>query len=448
MDPNSCSVTRPTVLERRRIRALFYRAAMLWAVGNSLTSAPLVVFMLTQFGYKSSILISTILAAAFLGGLFRLAVPALMERFPHPKQLCIILYIIQIVFLWLMIGCILWFPNAHPIPKILLFTVCWCAANIIEHCAYIVFLSWNASFVARRNLGRYFGRRERWKLCGECAGVVLSALMMLLLTQIYTRKLPPSVTFWNYIGLLLFGTLCILASNLFYLGIFSTESNVKRTKRTWRTFFHTEFERLRVPFTHPVFRPILLYGALFAFFIQFEQTSRFRYVETLIPFGLSPFIYYSILQLVTRGGQIFASGGVGRLVDRFGPLPVMMVSQFLTAFPMLCYFFSSSERLWLPILGSVLWISYVGLNVALPKVQLQFSDRNDDAPWLATYQTCGTAGVFALLIGGAIHEWFGNCAHFYAILFLCAFFWRCALVGPLLAAQRRLKNIEKTKNRL
>lgn len=435
-----------TVRERRNARRRFYHSGFFWAFGNGLTSASLVFFMLEQLGYTSSLLFSILLAAPFCGGLFRIFIPTLMEYIPYRKLLCTVLYTLQVLALIHIAAVAVCFPDTMPVRKISILCLLWFLANAAEQSAYVVFISWNAALVARRNLGRFYGVRERWKLSGECAGILLGITVMLILYGKYSTSFPPRVTFWNYIILLLTGCGFILASCLFFLRIPDPKSAFHRTKTSWREFFHTEYHRLSLPFRNRAFRPLLLYSALFAFFVQFEQTSRLRYVEFLLPWGMTPFIFYQLLNLLTRSGQIFLTAKTGKLVDRIGPLPVMIRSQFLTALPMFCYLFATQERFWLPILGAVIWISYVGLNVALPKAQLLFSDSQDPAPWLAVYQTCSVCGVLALIFGGILHDFCGTCTYFYPVLFSAAFFWRAALVLPLWVAKKRLDSEKERKN--
>jgi len=67
-----------------------------------------------------------------------------------------------------------------------------------------------------------------------------------------------------------------------------------------------------------------------------------------------------------RIGQWGVSPWIGRLADRLGNRPVMIVSQLLVAAGLL-FFALATPQHWAWLIGAwVLWVAYAGLNVCLP----------------------------------------------------------------------------------
>lgn len=407
------------------------------------------LFLGRSLGFDSGMFASWVYAAPFLGGLFRFFLPMILERWPARKKLCIQFYVLQVAALWLLLGSTLLIPGTPGFClglKAVLLLSFWALASLCENLAYLIFISWNGALFPRRTLGRFYARREVRKLGGEICALIFSGLgLHFWASQYPDGHFPPALEFSLYVLLAFLGSCFILGNTLFFRkipevlfeGTRITAASTGAVSRTRR--FLQEFQRLAQPFRNRAFRPLLLYGACFSFFLQLEQVSQFAFTASLANGVVLPFFFMFSLRLVTRGGQCLAAPLVGRWVDRFGTLRVMMVSQFLTAFGILFYVFAEPQTSWFLYVSAFIWVSYVGLNSALPKVQLEFANSPDDTPWLAAYAIVGSAmGCAGNFIGGWLYETYGARPHFFETLFLCATFWRAALALPIFVAQWRL----------
>src|SRR6476620_9785339 len=89
--------TSPLGLHNREIASAMRLAnanAALWAIGNGLVSALLVIYLANDLG-ATGLSLSLILAAPRFAGLLRLGIPALMARVRARKALCVVAYVIS-----------------------------------------------------------------------------------------------------------------------------------------------------------------------------------------------------------------------------------------------------------------------------------------------------------------------------------------------------------------
>jgi MFS family permease len=136
-----------------------------------------------------------------------------------------------------------------------------------------------------------------------------------------------------------------------------------------------------------------------------------------------------VLQGVMRTGQLTLAPSMGRLVDRWGNRPVMLVSQLIVATGPLFFFFATRELWWLVIGAYVVWSAYAGLNVGLDTIKLKLAPPDNNAPHLAAYYVVGDLVNGATTIfGGWVLDHIGindpGAPRLYAILFTVGFLAR------------------------
>jgi predicted MFS family arabinose efflux permease len=117
------------------------------------------------------------------------------------------------------------------------------------------------------------------------------------------------------------------------------------------------------------------------------------------------YITRMLLQGMMRTGQLAIAPWMGRLVDRWGNRPVMIVSQLIVASGLLFYLAATPHRPWLLIGAFVAWIAYVGLNVGLDNIKLKLAPPDNNAPYLAVFHATGDlANGLATVAGGLLFD--------------------------------------------
>src|SRR6476469_8320564 len=138
-----------------------------------------------------------------------------------------------------------------------------------------------------------------------------------------------------------------------------------------------------------------------------------------------------------RAGQLAIAPWAGRLVDRFGNRPVMIVSQFIVSSGLIFFLVATPERPWLIGGAFLVWSAYAGLNVGLDNIKLKLAPADNNAPFVAIYYATGDlANGVATVIGGCIYDHLAaqktGMISFYTQIFVLGLVWRLLAV-PLLA---------------
>src|SRR3954470_5115172 len=321
--------------------------AALWAVGNALVSTLLVIYLATDLGAKG-LGVSMILAAPRFAGLLRLGVPALMGRVASRKSLCIAGYVVSSILLCGVPAVAALHDRISTRTAVAAFVFAWCAYHVTEYVGTVALWSWLGDLTPERVRGRLLGRREFWLTAGRIAGIVVSALLAL----IWSRWLPDSGR-WKPLALSsAVGALMMLLAVIPLVFMPAVQQSPSaRPKAPWRHLWQAVADR--------PYRRLLLFNFGFSIANGFTATAQERY-----PIGVLNISYTirQILQGVMRSGQLAIAPRAGRLVDRFGNRPVMVVSQLVVSFGVLCFLLASpAHPLW--IAGAfIVWSAYPGLN--------------------------------------------------------------------------------------
>jgi len=190
------------------------------------------------------------------------------------------------------------------------------------------------------------------------------------------------------------------------------------------------------PFRDARFLRLLAFGCWLSLFNGLTQSAQNYFPIHVL--GISLLTSLS-LHTGTSLGQWAVSPRVGRLADRLGNRPVMMVCQLLTAAGML-FFAAATGGNWLWLIGAwAMWIAYAGLNIGLPNLMLKLAPGDYNVPHVAAFDAirglCYAAGTVA---GGALVDGcrdvplsFGGVElGFFTYLFL--FGWAARSLGALL----------------
>ena len=144
-----------------------------------------------------------------------------------------------------------------------------------------------------------------------------------------------------------------------------------------------------------------------------------------------------LLQGMMRAGQMTIAPWVGRLVDRVGNRPVMIVSQVIVSTGLLFFLIATPERPWVIGGAFLVWSAYAGLNVGLDNIKLKLAPADNNAPFVAIYYATGDlANGIATVIGGCIYDHLvadkTHASSFYTWIFIVGLFGRLLAV-PLLS---------------
>jgi len=367
---------------------LAYANGTLWALGNGLASTTLVIYLALELGAKG-LAISLILATPSLVGLLRLGATALIDWCGSRKKVCIASYLAAGPVLLIMPA--LAAPDVMPTSRLsmgILVTL-WSLFHLLEYLGTIALWSWLGDLAPARTRGAFLGRRERWLLAGRIIGMLSSGLFAYYWKEHHVPHIPSE----HWIGYAIpatIGALWMMAAvwpltKIPALG----HRTAQRGDAAWKTFLQ--------PFGDHRFRRLLYFGCWFSLFNGMTQATQYLYVAHVL--GLHVLTLHSI-QTGMRLGQGAVSPSIGRLVDRIGNRPVMIVSQLLVATGPLFFLIASPAQPWWVVGAWTVWIAYVGLNVALPNVMLKLSPTEDNSNYLATYFAVGGLSYALGTIGG------------------------------------------------
>jgi MFS family permease len=375
---------------RRRALNLACVNAGFWATGNGLTSTGLVVYLARELGAKG-IEISLILAIAPLLGVLRMVTPALAPLVGDRRRFCLLAY--SASFSLLIALPLLSAPGVLPTrdASMAALIALWTVYHLLEYLGTVSLWSWLGDLCPRQVRGRFIGQRERWLVVGRIAGMLGAGLF----AYWWRETFPRDVLWIGYAIPSAAGAVMMLVSLVPISLMPNVESRVQKNSMGI-------FRRTFAPLVDRRFQRLLLFGCWFSFFNGVTQTPQNIYhIDAGIPL---------LLLLGYRCGMRLGQSGiaptVGRLVDRLGNRPVMIVSQLIVATGPLFYVAAScfGSPGWIA-LAFVVWIAYAGLNVALPNIMLKLSPGQDYTPYTALF--FGVTGVFfglSTIVGGILWD--------------------------------------------
>lgn len=409
----------------RRARRLAVWNAAVWAIGNGLASTTLVIYLAKELhaGWLG-LGISLMVAAPQMAGLLRLGAPALIARMGGRKPFCIATFFTGAVLL----ATLPWVcaPGRLPSPgwSLVALIVLWCLYHLLQYLGMVALWSWLADLAPLRIRGRFLGWRNRWLVAGEAAAAIVAGLFVWGASRTW-----PTLPAWIPYAVLASLGAGFMVASLVPLVLMPSVAGQPAGGQ------HAAGKSLLIPFSDARFRRLLLFGCWFSFFNGATQSAQSYYPMQILHVSL-----FVSLALPTgmRLGQWGISPWVGRLADRFGNRPVMIVSQLCVAVGLLFFAAATPDR-WAWLIGAwVLWIAYAGLNVGLPNLMLKLSPQGDNAPYVAAfYAVSGLCYAASTIIGGVLVDhcgtWTfplaGRWLNFFPCLFI--FGWAARSLGAL-----------------
>jgi Na+/melibiose symporter-like transporter len=309
----------------------------------------------------------------------------------------------------------------------------WCAYHLAEYVGTVALWSWLGDLTPRRLRGRLLGHRERWLVAGRLVGLAASASLAL----IWPWLLPRGPR-WQPLALsAAIGAVMMLAAVIPLAKMPAVRHAPSAVPRApWRT--------LGRAFCDPAYRRLLVFSCWFSVVNGIAAAAQEVYPIRVLGLG---YPVRQMLQGAMRTGQLAIAPWMGRLVDRWGNRPVIVVTQLITATAPLFFLAATPDRPWLVAGAFAVWIAYAGLNVGLDNIKLKLASESNNAPYIATYYALSDLfNGLAIVAGGLLLERLladgSQAMRLYAQVFLLA--W----IGRTLAAGLAARIIEPGARRL
>jgi MFS family permease len=344
--------------------------AAIWAIGNGLISTLLVIYLASDLG-ASGLSLSLILAAPRFARLLRLGVPALMARVRARKAVCIAAYVLSSIVLCGVPLVAALHNRIEDRLAIGLFVGAWCLYHVTEYVGTVTLWSWIGDLTPADVRGHLLGFREMWLTAGRLGGLVASAALAILWAW-----LIPHASRWEPLALsaAIGAVMMVLAVVPLVLmpGLPNSPSAVPRAP--WRS--------IRRALVDPAYARLLLFYFWFSIANGVTATAQEKF-----PISVLNIVYpvRQLLQGMMRAGQMAIAPWVGRLVDRVGNRPVMIVSQLIVSTGLLFFLIATPERPWVIGGAFLVWSAYAGLNVGLDNIKLKLAPADNNAPFVAIY---------------------------------------------------------------
>lgn len=410
---------RPGIRDVRRAMRLANVNAFLWAVGNGLVSTLLVIYLAAELG-ASSFAISLILAAPRFAGVLRLAVPAVIARLQRRKEVCLVAFSLSSLVLCAVPIVAKAEQRLSSPAALAILVTAWCIYHLFEYAGTVALWSWLGDLTPSGVRGRLLGHREQWLVAGRLIGIVASALLALL----WSRLLPEAAR-WQPLALSAAagaGFMLLSVAPLWRMPA-TAQAPSASPAAPWRT--------LLTALADPAYRRLMTFTCCFSCVNGIPAAAQEMFPIRVL--GVS----YATLQALRgfmRAGQFAVAPRVGRLVDRFGNRPVMIVAQLLVATATLFYLPAAPGQWWWLVGAHLAWVAYAGLNVGLDNIKLKLAPQDNNAPYLAIYQASSDfVHGLTMVAGGALIDnrlRTGDSTAFalYTRLFLFAWIGRTLLV--------------------
>ncbi len=419
----------PTLTRAMRRTALrgFYENAALWGLGNGLVSSSLIAYLAGNYGAKG-FAVSLILAAPRLIGVLRLATPVLMEWVGNRRRFTVQTFLASAIILLAlpMISA----PGVLPTPTTSLaaLVICWTCYHLCEFLGVIAIWAWIGDAVPRRVRGRFVGNRSAIMNTCQVVGMIAGAVGTSLWQQHSIATNQPENSWLAYVACVSCGALLFALATLPLLRVPNVASAQSPNRSRW--------QEILLPFRDRAFLRYLAYGGWFSLANGLPATAQFLFQMRALNISYAERL---ALDGTSQGMQSAVMPWIGRVIDRRGNVPVLVVSQLLVACGMLFLVVATPDYRWWLAGAYALWIAYAGINVAMPNLVLTLAQRESYATYAAAW-FAWTQLVYALstLAGGLLFDWasvnwqgsatFGGVEHFVAI-FMIGFVLRLIAVG-------------------
>lgn len=405
------SAGRPSWSPRRRALLLGYLNAMLWSVGNGLTTGPLVIYLIRDLGARGRE-VGLILAAPALVGVLRLFTPWTIAWFGGAKRACLSLSAVSYVLIWILPAVAIegLIPRSAALSTLVALL---CVHQLLEYMALAARWGWMADLVPRPIRGRYFGRAQILQLAVLIPALLLSGYFTDAWRQRY-ETFDPQRLLLGYAIPSSIGALALAASLAPLLWMPGTLGRPSGSQRAADPASRAETPSaasaasMLAPWRDVRFWPLLAFGCWLSTSNGLTQAAQNIYPKDVLGLGI---FALAAMRTAMQLGQMGYAGWAGPFSDRYGNRPVLIASQWLLALAPLFFLTATPERPLLIAGAWIVWSAYAGLNICLPNLSLKLGGVRDAAAYVATY--FGVTSVFyavSTIAGGYLFDYFGASA--------------------------------------
>ena len=384
-----------------------------WSAGNGLTSGAVIYYLAFKLGATGSD-IGWILAAPALVGLLRMFSPQLIRFFGSARRTCLLAWGVSYAIVWgipLLAMPAMQLSNGTTGVSALI--VVLALHQLMEYVGVVGFWAWAADLVPSRVRGRFFARRVRWQIAALAPTLLLSGWFVDAWQQHLTAGSSSNAA-WAYVIATSIGAVLLLVSLIPLIKIrisshakrASTES-AKLTLQSQSVVGEPQPRRKvpsmgysTAPFRDSRFLRLLAYGCFVAIANGITQSAQ-NYANKAYGISLGTLAAMRISMLL---GQFGVSGPLGKLSDRLGNRPALILCQAVVALGPMFYLLASPEHPWWIWGAWIAWAAFAGLNIGLPNLMLKLGGESK-AAYIATYfAISGLIYAIATIAGGYVFD--------------------------------------------
>ncbi len=376
---------------RRRALSLGHVNAALWAIGNGLTTGPLVYYLARDLG-AAGLALGLVLAVPNLAGLVRLAAPAVIYRVGTARRACLALSLCSYLLIVGLPGIVLAVPVISRSAAVAAMIGLLFVHQLLEYMGTVALWSWWGDLVPRRVRGRYFGRRQVVQLVVTIPTLLGSGYFADRWRAEYAEE--PDRLLLAYAIPTAFGAMFLIAS-LVPLALMPATRRYPRPERM------LAWSAVRAPFFDRTFWPVMIFRSWFSLANGVSQlVQNVIYPKEILGFGVGPL---QVMRVTMQVGQVGVSPVAGHASDRFGNRPVLMAAQACVSASMIFFLLARGpETRWLLLGAWVLYSAYAAHNICLPNLVLRMSPEVERPAYFATNDALGSLFHSAATIGGGV----------------------------------------------
>jgi MFS family permease len=125
--------------------------------------------------------------------------------------------------------------------------------------------------------------------------------------------------------------------------------------------------------------------------------------KDLLKIGVAPM---NAMRITTQMGQIAGARTAGRLSDRFGNRPVLVLGQLLVSLALVFFLVARPDSWWLLFGAWVLFAAYVAHNICLPNLALKLSPDVERPGYLAAAEAIASMlHAVSTIAGGLVFDY-------------------------------------------
>jgi MFS family permease len=403
----------PTAIRESELRQTLQRVMVAWLFGAAwmylVTGAALTRYArllgVSEFGF------GLLAAIPYVAALGQLPASFTIERFGYRKPLFLVANILH-RSLWLVIAAIPWLyaPNHQPAGLIALMLVSAVAASLAMPSWY----AWISSMVPGPIRGRYFSRRSQ---IGQVAGLAVTLGVGFLLD--WAEGVDRAMLSRTLSVLLALGAVCGVIDILWFVPIRDRQSAPRNPNLALR-------DLLVQPLKNRSFRYYLAFNATFIFGVGFVGQFVWLYMFDV---ALMSNMQANLLLILGPMVVMLISVPIwGRLIDKLGRKPVLIIAGILVVHGSLGWLLVTRENWWpgylVVLVSSMAW---PGVDLASYNILLGMTERRAGSAYVAINSIViavagGLSGVFGGTIAKLMKDWhglfLGMPLTYHAVLFL------------------------------